>query len=76
MVNHETSGKEQTQYQIINQRMPEYCSKAENANELAMVSTFYLQCLTVGSEARDTHETLLIDLEYTLEVAINSHQLS
>lgn len=38
MVNHETSGKDHAQYQIINQRMPEYCSKAENANELAIDS--------------------------------------
>ena len=34
-----------------------------------------LQSLAVGGEARDTHEALLVDLEHTLEVAIDSHEL-
>ncbi len=34
-----------------------------------------LQCLHVGGETRDTHEAAVIDLEDTLEVGIDGHQL-
>ena len=34
-----------------------------------------LQSLAVSGEAGDTHEASLIDLEYSLEVAVDGHQL-
>lgn len=35
----------------------------------------FLQGLDISSESRDTHEALVIDLEDSLEVGVNGHQL-
>ena len=35
----------------------------------------FLQGLNISSESRDTHEALVIDFEYPLEVGVNCHQL-
>ena len=34
-----------------------------------------IECLAVGSESGDTHEAALVDLEDSLEVAVDCHEL-
>ena len=51
------------------------CYNQRKVSHLSLPVIVHLQGLTVSGEARDAHETLLIDLEHTLEVAVDGHQL-
>ena len=47
----------------------------KKVSHLSLPVIVHLQGLTVRGQARDAHEALLIDLEHTLEVAVDGHQL-
>ena len=48
----------------------------EDGLDLAKWFEIYLQSLTVSGETRDAHQTMVVNFEDSLEVAVNGHQLS